>query len=136
MTPIDDLSVGDFVAITKEHAECDCMECRNIRYDGNPLLIQAISLPFMLVYDGKGMESIDLRYFEVVKLDKKYVNKLIKHTRDTLGIAVGRMISSISKELQHTGKCPRCGTQMERAEAAENIKIIACNNCGFCGRDN
>lgn len=101
----EDISVGDFVAITAvvhevylcsllekgygpvEPLRLTCTECS----DGAPLKVLAVCIPFVLVADGQGgRRPLDIRRHRLARVGKEYARKALKKPKgaDGLGLAL------------------------------------------------
>lgn len=132
----DDLSVGMYVAIcrTKE-AEEDTISVysmwgmaapsRKKPCDGMPLKIEAISLPFVAVSAMGVVTAIDSRDVEFVRLDKRYVEAVLKK----------KITSKVIKQKPEPGCCPRCGDKLRTITCYKPLEVkqerTHCPTCGF-----
>jgi hypothetical protein len=86
MTPADSLYVNNWVAISGDKHEQSLLKNSRVtlleraEFSGEPLKIIAISYPFVLVkVQRRGFHDVlDLRRFEVVKLHKTFVAKVLE----------------------------------------------------------
>lgn len=92
MTPVDDLNVGDHVAVVGFKGRSHCRQCGD--YSGTPHQITAISLPFIALNDGNEVQSIDIRVWELKRLSIDYV-------------AVFK--GEATRQIVDPYACPRCG---------------------------
>lgn len=157
-TPIDDLKVGMWIAVSHtEESGGDMMSPfsmfrsnRGVQIDGRPLQIQAISLPFIAVTDGVNRMPLDIRTVEVQKLDKAYVKLLRQNERrqrETQTQTHGRgqptgidyWVADNQPEQKEPEKrrdrcCPLCGNWLiERLINETSDWVLACRECGFTG---
>lgn len=128
MTPVENLKIGNFVAVVRSRgteARAEEMWSRpQVRYDGEPLEVQAISLPFMAVSNSDGdIFSLDMRDVEVQKLNHRYVAWMQE--------ATGRMEfrESSGRPESHDG-CPRCGGMLRQRLTADRQWRNICSECG------
>jgi len=94
--------------------------------DGMPLKIEAISLPFVAVSTRDGsIESIDSRDVEFVRLDKRYVEAVLKK----------KITSKVIKQKPEPGCCPRCGDKLRTITCYKPLEVkqerTHCPTCGF-----
>jgi hypothetical protein len=124
MTPVDDLKPKDWVAVTKlDRPEPEGggygyfgdmfggRPKRPVTYEGQPLEIQAISLPFISVCDGKQVFAIDVRETQVQRLSRQYVQ------------AMTRPVQQVCSDQQ----------RKRRRKRAEKPSGVYCAHCG-CGK--
>ena len=124
-TPVDDLKVGDFITAVK-HRDCDGRH----DYNGRPVRIEAINLPFILGFDGDSLVSVDVREWELLKLtDRRYVR-----------MAWGGCNKSKAEEHRapdpdNTGhpRCIRCGTRLRKQFSVKKKWRMVCPTCGWTG---
>lgn len=126
MTPIDDLNVGDFVAV---------VGCKRLpvnawgqpiegEYHGKPYRILEICLPFLCVAEGEHVTTIDVRQWEVQRVSKRYA-KLME--------SVGpRSRRQRKKDKPDPRNCPRCGCRMRQEHLNDNWRLI-CPECKWDG---
>src|SRR5688572_19997051 len=116
MTPVDDLRRGDWVAVVG----CNMDRPRDwfgnekpVAFDGLPLRILAISLPFLCVdCQGKTL-SLDVRAWDVKKVSRHYA-------RAMSGVAPKQPRRRRARPQK--GHCPRCGERLcERLDATTNF---------------
>ena len=72
MTPVDDLNVGDTVAVINNkyhHRKCG-------DFSGRPWVVVAISLPFLALHDGAEVQSLDVRAWDVKKVSTQYAQAM------------------------------------------------------------
>lgn len=94
MTPVDDLNVGDTVAVVghkAQHRRCG-------DFSGRPWVVLAISLPFLALHDGEEIQSLDVRAWDVKKVTIQYAQAM-RGTLET--VEVPAVIDLYC--------CPQCG---------------------------
>lgn len=132
MTPVDDLKVGQYVAIFNEKEpefipEGFAVFSRESAVTGEPLLIKAISLPFMAVMDTSGsMVPVDLRQYSVKRLKYTYVKafeSLMQYPDDEDGEEV-----VLEDEPRKRICCPVCTERMVECRDKHGWKF-SCRNC-------
>ena len=140
ITAPDDLKIGMWVAIVqiKEQEQEEPsffmpVPRRRTRYDGTPLKIVAISLPFASVVNSQGMvASIDLREVDLRRLTPHYVRVMTTNVVERREKKRKRR-----NEKPDTHQCPRCHARcIERliVEAGKpNRWILVCPQCGLTG---
>lgn len=147
MTHVEDIEVGDYIAIVSDRTSAQNMEgnflvgqmCQN--FDGRPLRVIAVCLPFLCLDSSQG--SVDVRRFGVQKLTKEYVRawKRSHDNKITFGAEARR--KSRKKKQAPDGKfCPRCGGPMvERLILGKEGIVLGKSNsvwriiCTSCGHD-
>ncbi|QDU61261.1 hypothetical protein Pan216_21150 [Planctomycetes bacterium Pan216] len=135
-TPIDCLREGQWIAITDERDETS--SCWNDSYifhsprpkkkniTGEPLRIEAISLPFLLVNDGQHLFAIDVRRVEVTLLRHRYAKILRPSTeKDVVQMPIKQAQSKL---------CPLCQEKMIERMRGIGEWMLACKQCGFEGK--
>lgn len=138
MTPIDDLHVGQWIAIVEDKVEPKIgifgyAHQRNV-VSGQPLQIIAISLPFLAVTDGQMRFAIDVREMAVKKLHRKYVEVMKgrwideEHSRE--GVAE---IHESRPNTSTEGMCPYCGDRLIQRLGEDRAWYLFCRECGFQG---
>jgi predicted RNA-binding Zn-ribbon protein involved in translation (DUF1610 family) len=136
ITAPEDLKIGQHVAIVKmkiELPECSMPWERpqHIRYDGVPLRILAVSLPFVSVTNGRSVIALDLREVDVRRLTPHYVKQMTSTSE------VRSRKQKNKKRKKDARACPRCeGRMIERliVEAGkENTWVLVCPQCGLSG---
>ena len=94
LTPVDDLNVGDTVAVVGHkaaHKRCG-------DFSGHPWVVMAISLPFIALHDGNEVQSLDVRAWDVKKISKDYAHAM-SGSLETVSIP-----PAIAEDV-----CPNCG---------------------------
>ena len=143
---IDDMKVGQWVAITSEtqadmsyspfgfHPPVPSM------VDGCPLKIVAICLPFIAVTNGYERFSLDCREYTFTKLDKKYV-QCMSFGRKQWNSETGRSRILIEEQCtspqvdpaEGLNNCPMCHEGRLRQRYSQGEWLIVCPVCGFSG---
>lgn len=137
MTPADDLRVGQHVAVIRVKSTADGFmngvygNPQPPSYDGYPLKILAISLPFVSVSNGREVFGLDVRDIDVKVVNAKYV-KAMTSTEVLRKIRRRKR----KKEKPDPKLCPNCkeGCLVERliVQAGKpNIWIAVCTVCGY-----
>lgn len=75
-TPIDDIDVGDVIAVSELK---DMPDARG-EFSGAPHVVMAISLPFLALNDGERIVSLDVRRWGVQKLSTQFVEVMTNRT--------------------------------------------------------
>ena len=161
-TPVDDLKIGDWVALVAQknlrtkYDEDDqfglfaTQSQRQPDFNGRPAKIVAISLPFIAVwYEGSdfnaGIDTVDVRRFELKKLNKHYV-KIMKNApqyhHDQMASLRERKARRKRKSKSNLDssplpKCPRCSHPMRKQrliEPGSGKWVFVCDNCGLQGQ--
>lgn len=141
MTPIDDLHVGQWIAVVgekKEEPDCNPFSLfRPSKRDmvtGQPLQIVALSLPFIAVTDGHRRFPLDVREVEVKKLHRKYVQSMKARQKDwePEGFAVPEPEKAKEESTGKHGLCPMCGDRLIQRKS-QGDWFLACRECGFEG---
>lgn len=132
MTPVDDLKIGQWIAVCSErdgNTFCETPSKTGNSFSGEPVKILAISLPFLCVWlpQQKCVDTIDVRRQGVVKLNKTYVFKMSLPRVDFRGLVIEN--KSCNKS------CPACGDMLLQEMAATNETELHyyCQACGFTG---
>jgi hypothetical protein len=142
-TPVDDLQVGQWVAIVSSHEEeHDHSPWAMFRsrpkeqVTGQPLKIVAMSLPFLAVTDGYRRFPIDVREVQVKKLDPKYVKAMKAKQRDYEPVGNSFAVPEPDKpKAESSGKhglCPMCQSRLIKRKT-DGDWFLACRECGFQG---
>lgn len=129
MTPIDDIRIGNHIALVDYRGPDRCNrggQPKPMRFDGDPLEVVAISLPFLAVVNGPHLLTIDTRMYDVQKLKPHYVR--------TVHRFVDSMPSEEEIEARHPDprRCVRCGERL-RHRNDKQTKFewrLICPNCG------
>lgn len=151
MTKVDDISIGDFVVVTKD-LECQDVDYKGymiiprepIHYSGEPLEVIGIGLPFIVCKQlsrDSGRITIDTRRFAIQRVYEQYVSPfLIKdHIKED-----GEIIKK--KDNDHVRKiCPECGNMLIESRFKDVFGIepsqvnvysawaFKCSSCTFVG---
>jgi ribosomal protein S27AE len=120
----DDVRVGQTVAIVGHRCRddnCD-MQCT-----GHPFRVVAVSLPFAILEDcaGKTRHPIDLREWELGRVDAKYVRALVG----------GQRAEPEPAEAADDGhrRCVRCGDRLAQRLVGRGCWRWSCERCGMVG---
>lgn len=134
MTPIDDLKPGDFIAVVEDKRDLpDCYSRGMFTFNGLPLEVLAISLPFLAVNDGCTTTSLDVRQWGVRKVNRQYV-KAMQDASPDLVLPRGRKRRKVRKTKPDPKDCPRCGSRMvEKLDKPTSAWFLTCRMCGFQG---
>jgi hypothetical protein len=138
MTAVDDLKPGMWVAVIAKREEESPVysdfpffsQPKSHVFDGFPLRILAVSLPFVAVDRGGSVQSIDIRKFTVQELNRQYVNVAAEFMP---AIKVKR--KRRRKEKPDDRQCQRCGARiiqrrMISADPAKQSWFYVCSGCG------
>ena|SRR3990167_4651778 len=142
MTPVDDLAVGMFVAISDYHGELPCDpwtgQCVPVHppHIGRPHKIVALSLPFVCLDDGRSRCSIDLRLWSLRKVSARYARAfyelVTQREREDKPASIFRK-SRKKKPKPDPRDCPRCGSP----HTVQRLKVVGQGNwrrhCKACG---
>lgn len=129
MTPVDDLKVGGYVAVVgvKDNDQPEpfgFFTPRPKAFDGLPVQITAISLPFVAVKDARGnigafdvrtfdLQIVSRRYAEAMQLAKPKRRRKRKEKPDPQWCVRcgGRLLQRLSKDSKFAWHvvCPECG---------------------------
>lgn len=144
-TPVDDLAVGQWIAITDmQEEQPDWSPFAMFRpqprhVTGQPLKIVAMSLPFLAVTDGMRRFPIDVREVKVKKLEPRYVKAMKasqkdwepeRTTRSAFTVAEPEKPKEKSKGMN--GLCPVCESRLIQRKT-DGEWFLACRECGFEG---
>lgn len=128
MTTPDDLDPGMFIAVTGSKNGDDEFDF----YDGEPLKVCAISLPFIAVDDGEMVYAIDARRVIFQKVSRRYARAM----RDGLSFSRPRAVFPNESTPPSPYDCPRCGCRMKRRKRAGNPHwMVSCPECSFERKD-
>lgn len=151
MTPIDSIYVGNWIAII-ENKYLDNACYHGSVFTGEPLKVEAISLPFICVDSNGDIIAIDTRQFCFQKLNSKYVNKFFENRKpkgknpelkeekkapfdpwaaSSAAVKGGAFPKSWISDPSHELECLRCGDSMTIKEQSRNSLTAVCENCGF-----
>jgi len=127
MTPIDDLRVGQWIAVCSDRMTKG--RERYASFTGEPCEIVAISLPFIAVWiprPGRG-DTIDVRRYGVVRLDRKYVRVMLQMPLED------SPKDEDHEEQEQESLCPICGHKLSQRMVAGDGDELAlhCSECGF-----
>ena len=140
MTAIDDLKPGMWIAVTGKREE-DAPDYQDFPFfggqrkshvfDGFPLRILAISLPFIAVDRGGSVQSIDVRKFTVTRMNRSYVN-VAAEFEPSIKLKRKRR----KKEKPDPRACPRCVANIIQRrvispDPAKQAWFNVCSGCGF-----
>lgn len=134
MTPVDDIRVGMFVAICQYRGQEQAYPwegCQEPRFDGAPLEVLEVCLPFLCVTDGRKRFAVDVRLWGVQKVSPKYAAAM--QTPESAGKARFLKGKRKKKPKPDPRSCPRCHTRMvERliVEVTGNHWRLVCPECG------
>lgn len=139
MTHLDDLDPGDFIAVICDTAWRDnyndgytsLFPKEAPKYNGVPLEICAISLPFICVTDGNRRFAIDTRRYQVTKVSDKYQREMQSAT--VIGRRQSKRLSKaerLRREEDLRGCCPRCHARMNQS-LIRGQWVWFCKECQF-----
>jgi hypothetical protein len=124
MTPIDDLKRGDYIAVTYDMNQAHPWDKGQPEYNGVPMRVEEISLPFLCVTDGRQTLAVDVRRWCVQKVTKRYALMMWKGPDEKK--------KRKRKPKPDARDCPRCGTRMIEAlmfEAEGRGWRLICRGC-------
>ena len=152
MTQIDDLRVGGWYAIKSER-ELDeqtsfadfpfaIRKRRRSAVTGEPLRILAISLPFIVVTNGHDRFPLDVRQYEFIRLDRRYVDAITTSRGPEL---IGNVFLDEEKRIASDIKrgkkqkpdprlCPHCCEGRLHQLHRSGEWLFVCPVCGYEGR--
>lgn len=159
---IEDLKVGEFVAVVgvsqqtdnyleREHFTFQMMNVlprdNSQRFDGEPLEILAISVPFLCVKDSKGRRhGIDTRDLILTRLSKDFVSEMLFFGNTLDGKNVPRSERQRRKREERERRrehkkrreeakkdpkiCPRCfNPRMSQLRRGDGTWVLHCDQC-------
>lgn len=142
MTPIDDIKRGDFIAVTKGPRQRSCgffgfgEEPEEMAYDGMPIEVVEISLPFIcgLLPDGR-RGAFDVRVFQFQRVTKRYAESWQARTEPA---SQRRRRMKLPKGDADPRRCVRCGSMMVqrlmmKSGTGENRWNYWCDGCASDG---
>lgn len=124
MTPVDDLNVGDWIAVVDQLVDPEPSQspwemitanCRPT-YDGSPWRIKAISLPFIAVTDGKRNCALDVRRWAVQRVSKKYADSMYGKP----AVKKKRVRVVVEEHNPQADECPKCRQRLVQRLIFEN----------------
>ena len=134
-TPIDDLKVGQFVAVvgTRQAPPRDWTGVEmEPTYNGIPWEVVSISLPFLCVSFGGKTVALDTRVLDFVKVSRHYFDGMrgakCPQARD-------KARKSRRRQKPDPGRCVRCG-ELFRQTMSKKTNFVwrkVCPNCGLDG---
>lgn len=98
---VDDMRIGQWLVITYQHSIPEKIR-PNIRYDGRPWRIEAISLPFIAVSCGTCIHSIDVRDFIFGRCTSRYAHMMMGAEEEPVE----------AKPKKERMRCVNCGEKM------------------------
>ena len=138
-TPTDDLQPGDFVAVVEDTGigveYQDSYSPKPVIdpiYDGIPLEIIAISLPFLCVSNGRRRFGLDIRRYHVKKVNNRYAKEMQDARSPGRKQRKFREEGQIVFEEDTTGCCPRCHVKMIQT-VVKGEWVYLCKHCHFNG---
>ncbi len=150
---VENLKVGEYIAILscyekREEATDDAMAMfgfsrrqQRTGFDGRPLEILAIHIPWIAVHDGINTFTIDLRVWGVRKVSTRYAQAIRGSIREPIRVSGEIGVSRVGrrrrkKEKPDKSLCPRCQSKMIQRQVITpdpNKKgwFVICPTCGF-----
>lgn len=157
MTRIDDLSVGDFIVVSSlpeiEPQQMGPMTfipmnqndgSSYIRMNGTPLMIIAIGLPFVGVYDGEHKFAIDIRRIGVQKVSEEYAAIMnvccddweVEEDENGRITCIpqppkqGKVRNPLTNKPSYC--CPRCGSEMKETTTKHGmVRVCQSDGCDY-----
>lgn len=145
------LKKGDLIALTDFHNEDETpptyeelmmggQRRARTQFDGKPWRIVSISLPFLLVTDGKKRVSIDTRMWSVQRVSKEYAREWRSEEQTTETLKKGKKTNDLFKKKPRKEKpgldqCTKCGGKMKQALKGHQVWKWVCSECGNEGPD-
>lgn len=102
------------------------------QFDGTPLQVLAVSMPFLCVTDGKGVFSIDSREYGFSILKTPYVKRMTSHLSNKPP-KIKLPGQPRKKRKKDPRDCPRCGSRRVERLSAPGKWIPFCPECGLGG---
>lgn len=133
----DDLEVGMFVAVSGFIGEDDSPEPSPWTYtrprsdliDGTPLEILAVSLPFVLLHNGHGQGTLDIRTVTLVRLQDEYVAAFRKTPIEKCRRVPGQQPPREPTTPVSVDCCGRCGSKQNLFRSATGPWAWKCREC-------
>jgi hypothetical protein len=99
-------------------------------YNGKPWVIEAISLPFVCLTDGRVKLGVDLRKVTLQKVSREYAKAMDLHKEERKGSIFDR--NPPKPETRDSRQCYRCGSRMvERLKhPGRGVWAVICRECG------
>lgn len=133
---VENLAIGDYIALVECYRDQQnivstpdgvvplWLDSDDIKFGGQPLLVRAISLPFICVeYLGQRL-AIDVRDWGFRLVNKRYA-------REMLATSTKQQAPCRRPE---QGNCPHCGHRLrQRMIQGQNGFRIVCPECGWDG---
>lgn len=140
MSRIDDLDIGTYVAISHINGEYQTHKGQPM-VTGEPMLILAISLPFIAVQDTSGVKcAVDVRVVTLQKMSKEYARVFFRKLKGTCCgkpvVDTGKLKSSVYGDNPHLPDpildngwpmCPRC--KDITLNYSSSLKCLVCPRC-------
>ena len=111
-----------------------------LHYSGVPAEVLSVAIPFVVVkfietntsnQEPTGPEAIDIRIFNVMKVDKQYAQSFI--TTSTK-LSKGTLTPiAYKKEKEHRYPCPCCEASMVERRTGQGQWGLSCKQCTFSG---
>lgn len=135
MTQVDDLKIGMCVVLVGCKTHMVDAWGREIEpdYNGWPVEILEISLPFLCVTDGQRNFAIDVRRWEVIQVTKRYVECMRASAVETVQKFTKTKTSRRYKKKPHPNDCPRCGCRMRQKSKGQGEYRWFCPDCDYEG---
>ena len=145
MTAVDDLHVGNWIAIVGDNQR----SADNLpwfitppgvqpEFSGEACQIVAVSLPFLLVWypKQKKADTIDVRRFAVQKLHRTYVKRILALPTFTAPSSDQFSDDEEDSDEPEANRCPVCQGPMRQRSIAGNDMgwHLHCPECGFTGK--
>lgn len=134
---VENLAIGDYITLVECHRDQQSvlgtpegvvplwLDADDVKFGGQPLLIRAISLPFICVeYLGQRL-AIDVRDWGVQPVNKRYA-------REMLARPTARDAQSCRRP--EKGNCPQCGERLrQRMIQGQRGFRLVCPQCDWDG---
>lgn len=125
--PLDSIRRGDFLVIVRSRLD----ESRTLwdgsiqhrNYDGMPMRVLHVELPFIVVQHERGIQPVDARIWDFHRVSRKYANA---------AAAAGALHKRKRRTKLDERSCPRCGCRLQQRYIADQWCIF-CPNCSFNG---
>ena len=156
MTKADDISVGDFIVVTKDNAYPEVeygdgfipKTVIPLQYSGRPVEVVAIGLPFLVIKNvnmdaSSALDTLDIRRYSVQKVQSEYIQPFIqKDYINKTGVVIEK---DREKETSRGRICPECGGHLVETRLFDVLDIVVnsrhkynswglkCKTCTFVG---
>lgn len=140
-TALDSIGVGDYIVVY-DFAQPERHTSKRSPFHGEPLLVTAVDLPFIAVFDQKDTHGIDTRYYTVRRCTHDYagahgwpVGTAYRHQQHAEQKAKDRAKRRGNRPLFNDGykRCHDCGAKLRQKALAGGPWRWVCPDCEWDG---